>query len=117
MVHLLSFVPHNYVSGDGIFSFSLVVDEVGEHHAVMCVVFPSPQLGTVDRSCKHQVESYPDHFFFQICFGVQPHYIGYIDQVTVFGALYAKGFLKPPQKSSPSEASENGVSSPVKPNP
>ncbi|KAG6631574.1 UDP-galactose/UDP-glucose transporter 5-like isoform X1 [Carya illinoinensis] len=41
----------------------------------------------------------------------------WIGAVTVFGALYAKGFLKPPQKSSPSEASENGVSSPVKPNP
>ncbi|KAF5447018.1 hypothetical protein F2P56_032605 [Juglans regia] len=35
-----------------------------------------------------------------------------IGAVTVFGALYAKGFLKPP-----SEASENGASSPVKPNP
>lgn len=52
----------------------LFADEVGEHHVVMCLVFPSPKLATMDRSCKPQPQITFSLFYSYLGSSINPVY-------------------------------------------
>lgn len=108
---------------DGVFCFSLVLKLVSI--MLSCVWFKHPLsweqgMGAVSLYFNpNSIFAFFYYLFYCISFGFPTlpdaqHYFSYIDQVVVFGSLYAKMFLRTTPNPSPSEKVQTRASSPVK---